>query len=63
MDQNTANRAIVTPIEGVVPHPGATLPYSEFNSFNKSSVVVCLEPDLELPSVFFFCFDYLIPMH
>ena len=56
MDQNTANSAIVTPIEGVVPHPGATLPYSEFNSFNKSSVVVCLEPDLELPSVFFFLF-------
>ena len=34
MDQNTASSAIVTPIEGVVRHPGATLPYSEFNSFN-----------------------------
>lgn len=45
-----ANRAIATPIKGVVPHPGATLPYSEFNGFNKSPTAVRLGPDLELPS-------------
>ena len=50
MDRNMANRAIATPISGVVPHPGATLPYSEFNGFNKSPIIVRLGPDLELPS-------------
>lgn len=47
-----ANRAIATPIKGVVPHPGATLPYSEFNGFNKlpAPVRLGLGPDLELPS-------------
>ena len=41
---------IATPINGVVPQPGATLPYSEFNGFNKFPTVVCLGPDLELSS-------------
>ena len=50
MDRNIANRAIATPIKGVVPHPGATLPYSEFKGFNKSPTTVRLGPDLELPS-------------
>ena len=31
-------------------HPGATLPYSEFNGFNKSPTTVRLGPDLELSS-------------
>ena len=48
MDKNIANRAIATPIKGVVPQPGATLPYSEFNGFNKLPAVVRLGPDLEL---------------
>ncbi|RYR29907.1 hypothetical protein Ahy_B01g054543 [Arachis hypogaea] len=47
-----ANKAIATPIKGVVPHPGATLPYSEFNGFNKAPTVVCLGPDLELLSTY-----------
>lgn len=50
MDRNIAKRAIATPIKGVVPHPGATLPYSEFNGFNKSPTAVRLGPDLELSS-------------
>lgn len=50
IDRNIANRAIATPIKGVVPHPGATLPYSEFNGFNKSPTTVRLGPDLELSS-------------
>ena len=33
--KNTAKRAPKTPIKTVVPHPGATLPYSEFNGRNK----------------------------
>ncbi|OVA11582.1 hypothetical protein BVC80_1165g13 [Macleaya cordata] len=43
--RNTANKAIATPITGVIPHPGATLPYSEFNGFNKSPTIVRLGPD------------------
>ena len=31
-----------TPIMTVVPHPGATLPYSEFSGFNKVPNVVTL---------------------
>ncbi len=50
MDKNIANKAIATPIKGVVPHPGATLPYSEFKGFNKSPITVRLGPDLELSS-------------
>lgn len=50
MDKNTVNKAIATPIKGVVPHPGATLPYSEFNGFNKAPTVVDLGRDLELLS-------------
>ena len=45
---NIANRAIAIPINGEVPQPGATLPYSEFSDFNKSPTMVCLGPDLEL---------------
>ena len=45
---NIANRAIAIPIKGVVPQPKATLPYSEFSSFNKSPTMVRLGPDLEL---------------
>jgi hypothetical protein len=48
--KNIANKAIATPIKGVVPHPGATLPYSEFNGFNKTPMVVGFGRDLELPS-------------
>jgi hypothetical protein len=50
MDRKIANRAIATPIKGVVPHPGATLPYSEFNGFNKLPTLVRLGPDRELSS-------------
>ena len=31
ISKNTKNKAIVTAIIGVVPQPGATLPYSAFN--------------------------------
>jgi hypothetical protein len=44
---NTANRTIVTPIKGVVPHPKATFPYFEFNSFNKCPTIIHLRPDLK----------------
>lgn len=50
MDRKIANRAIATPIKGVVPHPGATLPYSEFKGFNKLPTLVRLGPDRELSS-------------
>ena len=33
--RKTAKRAPKTPINTVVPHPGATFPYSEFNGRNK----------------------------
>jgi hypothetical protein len=42
IDRNIANRAIVIAIKGVVPQPGATLPYSKFNGFNKSPIIVRL---------------------
>jgi hypothetical protein len=35
MTRKTANRAITTAIKGVVPHPGATFPYSEFSGLSK----------------------------
>ena len=35
MTRKTANRAINTAIKGVVPHPGATFPYSEFKGLSK----------------------------
>ena len=35
IDRNIANKAIATPIKGVVPQPGATFPYSEFKGFSK----------------------------
>ena len=31
INKNTKNSTITTPIIGVVPQPGATLPYSAFN--------------------------------
>lgn len=61
MDRNIANRPIATPIKGVVPHPGATLPYSEFNGFKKSPTTVRLGPDLELLSKL--CVDINIILH
>ena len=45
------NSDIATPISGVVPQPGATLPYSEFKGFNKFPKPVCLSSDLELVSI------------
>jgi hypothetical protein len=33
--KKTANSPIKIAITGVVPQPGATFPYSEFNGFNK----------------------------
>ena len=47
IDRNIENRAIATPIKGAVPHPGATLPYSEFSGFNKFPTVVGFGRDLE----------------
>jgi hypothetical protein len=38
--RKTANSAITKAITGVVPHPGVTFPYSEFNGFNKVPNVV-----------------------
>jgi hypothetical protein len=38
--KNTKNRAIKTPITGVVPHPGATLPYSELSGLKISPNLV-----------------------
>ncbi|CAN4128348.1 unnamed protein product [Withania somnifera] len=46
--KSSQSKAITTPIKGVVPHPGATLPYSKFNGFNKLPTVVRLGLDLEL---------------
>jgi hypothetical protein len=34
--RKTKNRPIKTPITGVVPHPGDTLPYSEFSGLKIS---------------------------
>ena len=34
--RNTRNKPIKTPITGVVPHPGATLPYSELRGLKIS---------------------------
>ena len=42
IDRNIANKAIATPIKGVVPQPGATFPYSEFKGFNKLPAPVFL---------------------
>jgi hypothetical protein len=38
--KNTKNRAIKTPITGVVPHPGATLPSSELSGLKISPNLV-----------------------
>jgi len=48
---NTANRAIVKPIRGVVPYPGATLPYSELSGFNDLPTRVDLGVVLEVSSI------------
>ena len=42
MTRKTANNAINTPIITVVPHPGATFPYSELRGFSKVPSVVTL---------------------
>jgi hypothetical protein len=38
--KNTKNRPIKTPITGVVPHPGDTLPYSELSGLKISPNLV-----------------------
>ena len=38
--RNTKNKPIKTPITGVVPHPGATLPYSELRGLRISPNLV-----------------------
>ena len=48
------------PIKGVVPHPGATFPYSEFNGFNNSPTVVGFGRDLELPSTVFVAINPIV---
>ena len=40
--KNTAKRPIKKPINGVVPQPGDTLPYSEFNGFKRLPRIVTL---------------------
>ena len=50
IDRNIANKAIATPIKGVVPQPGATFPYSEFKGFNNPPAEVLFGRALELPS-------------
>ena len=50
IDRNIANKAIATPIKGVVPQPGATFPYSEFKGFNKLPAPVRFGLGLELSS-------------
>ena len=50
IDRNIANKAIATPIKGVVPQPGATFPYSEFKGFSKLPAPVRFGLGLELSS-------------
>jgi hypothetical protein len=50
IDRNIANKAIATPIKGVVPQPGATFPYSKFKGFNKLPAPVHFGLGLELSS-------------
>ena len=40
INRNTKNRAITTPINGVVPQPGATRPYSAFKGRKSSPNLV-----------------------
>ena len=47
ISKNTKNDAIVTAIKGVVPQPGATLPYSAFNGRK-------ISPKRVLKAIFFF---------
>ena len=53
INKNTKNKAITTPIIGVVPQPGATLPYSAFKG-RKSS------PNLVRNAIKIFTFNKLI---
>jgi hypothetical protein len=53
INKNTKNAAITTAIIGVVPQPGATLPYSEFKG-RKSS------PNLVRNAIKIFIFNKLI---
>lgn len=46
--KKTANKAITTPITGVVPHPGATFPYSEFKGFSIVPNVVTLPFEFDI---------------
>ena len=48
IDRNIINKAIATPIKGVISHLGATLSYFKFNGFNKSPTKLCLGLNLEL---------------
>jgi hypothetical protein len=41
--KNNANKAIKKPIIGVVPQPGATLPYSELSGFRKTPIPVIFD--------------------
>lgn len=41
------------PIRGVVPHPGATLPYSELSGFKKTPKPLCLGLALGVSSIIF----------
>ena len=58
---NIANRVTARPIKRLVPHPGATLSYYEFNGFNKLPALIRLgRPDLELPSTVCVAIIYFI---
>jgi len=51
INKNIANNPMKTPIITVVPHPGATFPYSEFKGFNIVPRVVTFP--LEFDILFF----------
>jgi hypothetical protein len=51
IDRNNANRVIVKPIRGVVPHLGATLPYSELSGFKDLPTPIDLGMVLEVSSM------------
>ena len=46
MIKKIANKPIKTPIRTVVPQPGATLPYSEFNGFKAVPNAVTFPPPI-----------------
>jgi hypothetical protein len=55
-----ANNAIKTAISGVVPHPGATFPYSEFNGFKILPTLVCLPLLLEVSLIIWVAIKIII---